>query len=158
MVFYFFYFFILFFFFFFFVSLQDGADLLEKVSTQMSPLLSAVHAPRLLRYGHVTLEQWLSAQFLAVEDSLSDKVIKLAAERFPIFSQASSTVQVLPFIYSPVCAASSLWRGVIHFIGLVTGVYPLSYRLCAWGDNSNIAAYQWLLQLKSQVLKKSVNT
>lgn len=144
--------------------------MLERLCSQMAPLLSQAHSVKLLRYGHVTLEQWLSAQFLSVEDSLSDKVfsadvlsfvdclrrlqkvLKMASERFPLFGQVSSTVQVLPFVYSPVCAASSLWRGVIHFIGLVSGVYPLSYRLCAWGDNSNIATYQWLLQLKSQVV------
>ncbi len=130
---------------------KDGADMLETVCSAMKPFLSAAHPAKMLRYGHIMIDQWLAAQFLAVEDSVCDKVLHLASERFPLLRQVSGPAsQTLPFVYSPRCAASAMWRRVLHFIGLLTGVYPLAYRLCAWGDNSNIASYQWLLQLKSQ--------
>lgn len=127
------------------------ATLLASVAHALRGLASPAHAPRLV-LAHPLVAQWLAARWLAVEDALTERVTQAAARLYPVLKDVAGPIssQQLPFIYSPQCVADPAWREVLHFIGVHSGVYPLAYRLCAWGDNSNIAAYQWLLQLKSQ--------
>lgn len=121
-------------------------DLLKHMRNFVNPAFGGLH------YQHPVIDQWLCAQWLALEDSTMERVMKKMSKKYPSLKDVAGPIssQQLPFIYSPPCVSKPVWRGVLHFIGVTTGVYPLAYRLCAWGDNSNIASYQWLLQLKSQ--------